>query len=107
MSSDFIEFLYKIIMLEPPASLRNDFLALCYECFSLKHGIGESNVLICDKMPRRFAELVHGNGMEFLELNHEQWINDILHYERNVRIAAHQVIVAVLSDIVTRPLNEN
>jgi len=76
-SSEFMEFLYKISTIDPPAHLKNEFLELCYECFPLKQTIGDTHVSICDEMPKRFNELIRGSGWYFFETQSSNWNKEL------------------------------
>lgn len=42
-NNEFAQFVYRILSIDPPDSLKADFLELCHECFSLKQSVETSS----------------------------------------------------------------
>lgn len=55
-------------------------------------------------MVKRFKELIVGSGWEFYGQVSKTWEKDILSNDKASRSAAKNVLVAVLSDIITPEL---
>lgn len=52
-------------------------------------------------MVTRFKELIVGSGWEFYDQAAKTWERDILSNDKSTRSAAKNVLVAVLTDIIT------
>jgi hypothetical protein len=61
-NNEFAQFVYRILSIDPPKSLRVEYLDLCFECFHLKQNIEGSDLSIADWMAKRFRELIVGSG---------------------------------------------
>ena len=52
-------------------------------------------------MVTRFKELIVGSGWEFYDQAAKTWERDILSNDKSTRSAAKNVLVAVLTDVIT------
>lgn len=53
-NNEFAQFVYRILSIDPPKSLKTEFLELCYECFHFKQHIDSSEMSLSDWMAKRF-----------------------------------------------------
>lgn len=64
-NDEFALFIYHILSIDPPETLKSEYLELCYECFHLKQMLmdeEEKSINIAEWAATRFKELIDGHG---------------------------------------------
>lgn len=76
-NTEFAYFIYRILSIQPPESLKGEFIQLCHECFHFKQQL-ENDESLSEWMIKRFKELIVGSGWRFYDQAVKAWEKDIL-----------------------------
>ena len=98
-NNQFAQFVYRILSIDPPASLKTEYLELCYECFHFKQQIENSEVVISDWMAKRFKELITGLGWQFLPAI-SSWQKEIFSQDKANKASMRNLLISVVTDII-------